>query len=281
MKTYAAKLYLAFIFGSAIFAPLFIYHLSVKNTAFTKTQVDQERIQAAEGQNVPKKLDSFTAGKAFREKKDSFDSMETRVGRGKNYLLTQVKNRLNQLEPFRTRVNNITTLSDSERKSLVAELNAEIALFEALKLEINKSATKEDIQDVADKIKAEWIKSRLSVARAEKEIVAAKENQLISDADAASLAIQKRIGVLKAEGKNTKAHEKLLSAYSKKIASAKQDMEVAQDKIVASAGASTEDVKAKQTREKDYLLMSAHDSLSEAYMLLKDEARREFSQRFK
>jgi hypothetical protein len=281
MKTYETKLYLTFIFGSALLAPLFVYHLSVKNTAFTKTQADQEKIQTAEGQNAPTKLDSFTAGKAFREKNDSLDSMETRVGRGKNYLLAKVKDRLNQLEPFRTRVNNITILSDSERNSLVAELNAEIALFEAFKSEINKSATTEDIQDVADKIKDEWIKSRLSVARAEKEIVAAKENQLISNADAASLAIQKRIGVLKAEGKNTQAHEKLLSAYGKKIASAKQDMDAAKDKIVASASASTEDVKAKQAKEKDYLLMSAHDSISEAYMMLKDEARREFSQRFK
>jgi hypothetical protein len=281
MITYTAKLYLSIIFGSAVFATLFVYHVSVKNTFNTKTQVVHEETQTVEDQNVSIKLDSFTAGKAFRERKDSFDSMETGIGRGKNYLLTQVENRLNQLEPLRTRVNNITTLSDSERKSRVAELDAEIAMFEELKSEINKSATKEDIQGIADKIKAEWIKSRLSIVRAEKEIVTAKENQLISDADAASLAIQRRIDVLKAEGKNAKTHEKLLAAYSKKISSAKQDMEAARDKIAASAGASTEGVKAKQTREKDDLLMSAHNSISEAYMMLKDEARREFSQRFK
>jgi len=281
MKTYSAKTYLAFIFSCALLVPLFVYYVSVKGTSMTKTQAVQENSQAAAEQNAATKLDSFIAGKAFRQKKDNFDSMETMVARGKNYLLTQVKNRLNQLEPFKTRVNNTTTLSDSERKGLVSELNAEIAMFEAFKSEINKSATKQDIQNVADKIKAEWIKSRLSVARAEKQIVAVKENQLMSDADATSSNIQKRIEELRASGKNTKSHEKLLSAYGTKMAAAKQDMDSAKAKLAAVASAATENEKQKLMKEKSLLLMSASDSMKDAYMMVKDEARREFSQRFK
>jgi hypothetical protein len=281
MKSHAAKIYLSLIFSSAIFAIWFVYSVSVKDTSLTQTQAVQDKSLATVEQNILTKRDSFTAGKAFGEKKSSFDSMETKVGRGKNYLLAKVKDRLNQLEPFRTRVNNITTLNDSEKKGLVSELNAEIAVFEALKSEISKSATKQDIQHVADKIKAEWIKSRLIVARAEKQIVAARETQLIADADKTSSNMQKRIDELKASGKETKSHEKLLSAYGKKMTSAKQDIDSAKEKLDAVASASTENEKLKLIKEKNVLLMSASDSMKDAYMMVKDEARREFSQRFK
>lgn len=281
MKNHAAKIYLFFIFGSALLTPLLVYYVSVKHMSDTKTQAVQEKVLAATEQDTTKKFDSFTAGKAFGEKKGSSDSMETRVGRGKTYLLAKVKDRLNQLEPFRTRVSNLTTLSDSERKGLVSELNDEIAMFETLKSEIGKSATKQEIQHVADKIKAEWIKSRLSVARAEKQIVESRETQLISDADKTSSNMQKRIDELKASGKETRSHEKLLSAYSKKMTSAKHDMDSAKEKLDAVASASTENEKLKLMKEKDALLMSASDSMKDAYMMVKDEARREFSQRFK
>ncbi|MGJ0515396.1 MAG: hypothetical protein ACR65O_06535 [Methylomicrobium sp.] len=281
MKNHAAKIYLSLIFSSAIFAIWFVYSVSVKDTSLTQTQAVQYKSLATAEKNIPTKRDSFTAGKAFGEKKGSYDSMETMVGRGKNYLLAKVKDRLNQLEPFRTRVNNITTLNDSEKKGLVSELNAEIAMFEALKSEISKSATKQDIQHVADKIKAEWIKSRLSVARAEKQIVAARETQLIADANKTSSNMQKRIDELKASGKETKSHEKLLSAYGKKMTSAKQDIDSAKEKLDAVASASTENEKLKLIKEKNVLLMSASDSMKDAYMMVKDEARREFSQRFK
>jgi uncharacterized protein YqeY len=281
MKYFAITLFTAIVSVSAFLALSFVDEVFLENTSIAKTQAVQEKNLAAEEQSATAKGDSFTAGKAFGEKKGSLDSMETMVGRGKNYLLTQVNNRLNQLRPFRTRIENITTLSDSERKSLVSELSAEIDMFEAFKPEINRSATKQDIRNVADKIKAEWIKSRLTVARAEGQILAEKENQLISDADAASLSIQKRIDALKASGKNTKAHEQLLSAYDQKIASAKQDIASAKEKSGAAASASTEDEKEKLIKGKDLLLKSGHDSIKDAYKLLTEAARQEFSQRYK
>ncbi|WP_442496710.1 hypothetical protein [Methylobacter sp. sgz302048] len=280
MKYFATALLVITIFVSAIFASSSVDNILGKSMQIAKALTGKEGNQAAEGQQAAKR-DSFTVGKSFAEEKGGLDNVEAMVGRGKNYLLTQVNNRLKQLGPFRTRVGNMTTLSDSERKTLISELDAEIIAFDAFKSEINKSATKQDIKNVADKIKAEWIKSRHTVARAEKQFLAAKENQLVSDADAASLGIQKRIDALKASGKNAKIHEELLSAYGKKIASAKQDLASAQEKIDAIASAPTNDKKEKLIKGKDLLLLSAQDSIKDAYKMLGDEARKEFSQRYK
>jgi hypothetical protein len=280
MKYFAIVSLVITIFVSAIFASSFVDNVFDKSVQIAKTLTEQEGNQAAEDQQTAKK-DSFTVGKSFAEEKAGLGDVETMVGRGKNYLLTQVNNRLKQLGPFRTRVGNLTTLSDSERKGLISELDAEINAFDAFKSEINKSATKQDIKNIADKIKAEWLKSRHTVARAEKQFLAAKENQLVSDADAASLGIQKRIDALKASGKSTKVHEELLSAYGKKIASAKQDLASAQEKIDAIASAPTNDEKEKLIKGKDFLLLSAQDNIKDAYKMLGDEARKEFSHRYK
>jgi hypothetical protein len=280
MKTYSAKIYLCIIFGSVLLAPLFVYLVSIKNTPNAMPSAAHEKNPAAE-QNAAIKFDSFIVRKAFREKTDSSDNMEARLDRGKNYLLAQVKNRLNQLRSFSARVSDIKTLSDSERKSLLSDLNGEIAVFEAFKSEISNSVTKQDIENVAGKIKAEWIKSRLSVARTEKRIVEAKDSQLIAEADAVTSNIRKRIDDLKASGKDTQLHEKLLSASGKKIASAKRDIDSAKMKLDAVVSVSTEKERQKLMEEKNLLLMSAHASIKEAYKMAGDEARREFLQRFK
>ena len=288
MKYFSLALFLVIILVVAIFAPSFVGNVSEKNTAITKTQADKEnderakvQSQAADEQNATPKNDSFTAGKAFDEEKDSLDPTKAMVGRGKNYLLTQVDNRLKQLRPFKTRIENMPALSDTERNTMVSELNAEIERFEAFRSEINRSATKQDIKNVAEKIKAEWLKSRRSVVGVKAQILAAKENQLISDADSVSSGIQKRIESLKASGKGTKAYEKLLSAYGKKIADAKQDIESANEKLNAVAGASTDDEKEKLIKEKDLLLKSSQENIRDAYKLLTVEAREDFSRKFK
>ena len=58
----------------------------------------------------------------------------------------------------------------------------------------------------------------------------AKEKQLLSDADTNSTGLQKRIDALKAEGKDAKEYEQMLSAYNQKIAAAKQNVESAKTK---------------------------------------------------
>jgi len=281
MKKYVIALVVAVIFVAVILVSTFLDNVSVKPLPIAKTPAVQETNQAAEGQHASAKGDSFTAGRAFGAKKASPDDREAMIGRGKQYLLTQVDNRLKLLDPFRTRVKNTTTLSDSERKILVSELNAEIDTFEAFKPEINRSATKQDIRNVADKIKAEWIKSRLTVERAEGQILATtKENKLLSEADATSLDIQKRIHALKALGKNTKAQEGLLTAYSEKIASARLHLKSAKEQFDA-AGSAPESQKEKLINGKVVSVKNAQDDIKDAYKLLTQEARREFSQRYK
>ncbi len=284
MKYFSLALFLVVILGAAFFASPFLGNISGSNNNATNAQADKNTgmkpkvlSQAAEEKNVIPNDNSFSVGGV----KDNLDTAEAMVGKGKNYLLTQVDNRLKQLSPFKAKIEFMDGLGDAERKTMFSELNAEIETFVAFKAEINKCTTKQDIKNVAEKIKAEWLKSRQSVVVAQEQILTARENQLISDADTTSSGIQKRIDVLKAQGKDAKAYEKLLSAYNKKVASAKQDVESANDKANAIASASTDAEKEKLIKEKALLLKSSQENIRDAYKTLTEEAHKDFSRKFK
>lgn len=225
--------------------------------------------------------DSFSVKKAFDDRNASYNSDKVKVERGKHYLITKVNNRIKQLNPFKARIEALDNLKDADKNSLLAELNAEITQFESLLQEIKKSETKDEIRNVADKIKSVWLKSSASVKNAEDKIIALKENQLINDASAASIGIQKRIEALKASGKETKNYEQLLTEYDKKISGAKQHVQSANDKYVAVASAPSEGGKAVLMKETNQLLRSAQLDIKDAYKLITKGAREEFSNRFK
>jgi hypothetical protein len=236
--------------------------------------------QDIEKQIAASKNNSFSTG-TLSDKKQGIenDDMDAMLKRGKTYLLTQVDNRIRQLTPFKGRIEKADVLSESDRNSVVAELAEEIATLEALKPEISRSVTKEEIRTVADKVKAEWLKSRVSVARGEGIVFVAKENQLVAEADSAASGIKKRIAALKAEGKDTKTHEQLLSAFSGKLASAKQDIESAKENLGLAADASTVDEKEKIYNGNNKLLSSAQGSIREAYRLVHEAAKQDFNNR--
>jgi hypothetical protein len=203
------------------------------------------------------------------------------IAKGKNYLVTQVDNRLKQMSTFRSRVENTVGFDEAERKMIVDELNDEISEFAALKAEINKGETKDDVKNLAEKVKAVWLKSRATVDKAQGKLVAAKEKSVLSDAENYTSGIQKRIEILKASGKSTKDHEELLANYSKRIEAAKKDSEQAIAMAKTIDNAKSDEEKEKLKKENERLLKSSHENIKEAYKMLKDEAKQEFSQRFK
>ncbi len=271
MKYISLIVLVVVIFIAGFFAPSFL----------DKDSVNKGYSQTGEDLSAASEANSFSVKKAFDDSKGSLNTDKAMVDRGKNYLLTKVGNRIKQLSPFKDRIENMPYLGANEKNNLVSELNDEIVQFESFMSEITRSETKQDIKNVADKIKVVWLKSSESVKHAEDKIIALKENQLILDADTASVGIQKRIDTLKASGKDTKDYEALLSAYSKKITDAKQDVKSANEKYIAVASASTEGEKAQLMKDKDLLLKSAQEDIKDAYKLVSKGARENFSSRFK
>lgn len=247
-------------------------------------QVEKPR-QTEQNTEAQQKNEAKTAEEnSFSIKKQSDNSDEAfieDIAKGKNYLATQVENRLKQMSSFRSRVENTVGFDEAERKMIVGELNDEISEFVTLKAEINKAETKDEVKNVAEKIKAVWLRSRVSVDKVQGQLLAAKDKSVLSEAEGYSTGIKKRIEILKASGKSTKEFEELQTSYNEKIAAAKKDSEMAAQMSKTIDSAKTEEEKEKLKKEKEQLLKSSHENIKEAYKLLKDEAKQEFEQRFK
>jgi len=88
----------------------------------------------------------------------------------------------------------MNVLTDAEKSSITAELDASIASFEAFKAGNSGSHHKEGLKSVAAEIKEEWINSRRGVERAAGLVLAAKEAKLAELAEKVSAQAKTRLG---------------------------------------------------------------------------------------
>ncbi len=284
MKKFA--LILAVIFAVGIIAPAFAENTSANGRIVTNKQVQalqekyrniqeqylaaKQQYQAAKENYTSAKSDWESARKAFLEKRNDTNATAAMIEKGKTYLTNTVDNRIKHLELIKSKVENMSVLSDAEKSSIIAELNANIAAFEAFKPEIAAVTTKEGLKAVAEKIKEEWINSRRGVEWAVGRVLAEKESKLAELAEKVSFQAKTRLGKLKASGKDTSAYDAVLSEFDAGIASAKSDIDAAKEKFNAVGSASTRDEKEALINEGKDLLKSAHEKIKEAHKLLKE-----------
>lgn len=253
--------------------------LSVKQPE-KNTQSEQDISTKPEvSTKLPEKNNSFSVNQP--ESISTDPELTATIAKGKNYLITQVDNRLKQLSTFKSMVENTSGFAETERKMILAELNDEISQLVALKPEINQSETKEDVQVVAEKVKAVWLQSRNSVDKAQGKLLEAQQQSAIAEAENYAAGINKRITILKASGQSTQEMEKLLVDYNQKIEEAKQSSDLAVETLQKIKDAATDGEKENLRKEKERLLKDYQSHLKEAYNLLREEARQEFSERFK
>lgn len=287
MKKFA--LILAVIFAVGIIAPAFAENTSANGRILPvanneRVQALQEKYRNTQAQYlaakqqylavkenyISAKEDWASARKTFLEKRNDTNATAAMIEKGKTYLTNTVDNRIAHFELIKSKVENMSVLSDAEKSSIIAELNANIAAFEAFKPEIAAVTTKEGLKAVAEKIKTEWINSRRGVERAAGIILSAREAHLTVLAEKASSELKTRIDKAKAAGKDTSAYDAVLSEFDARIASAKQDIDAAREKFDAAASASTNDEKEALIKEGKDLLKSAHENITEAHRLLKN-----------
>jgi hypothetical protein len=265
-----------------IIGAAFEFNLPIKDTLLTQYYAIQSKGQVVEKQYASTKRDSFHVATTNAVNQSDSNSIDPMVHKGKIYLTKQVDKRIGQLKPYRDRMQNMAVaLNDAGMKSLVSGLNADLDAFKVLKEEINKCTTQGDVNVVADRVKATWIKNRLNVDHAKELALVSKETQLVSDADVASISMKKRIDSLKAAGKgqDAKPYEKLLAAYTAKVASAKRNMEAVDKNFKAIANAATDEDKQQLAKGNSLLLASSRENIKGAYKLVSDEARKDFARR--
>lgn len=255
------------------------FFLSEYLKEFSNDRLTGRENNAAKAEQV----NSFSVNNALTKRLDTFTTDPDReaVERGKKFLLMKVGARIDQLNPFIARIAAMPGLDAALKNGLIGELNEEIKQFEVLKREITQSDSKQDVKTVADRIKTVWLKSSESVTSAESKIISLTENYLILEAGTSSKSLQNRIDSLKLAGRDTTHYERLLSAYNRKIEEAKQHVKSANEQYLTVASTDTEGEKAQQMKATDQMLKNAQKTIKEAYTLVGNAARDDFSHKYR
>lgn len=277
-------LLLAVIFAVGIIAPAFAENnptAANKQTLQEKYRNAQaqyaaakQQYQAAKENYASAKSNWESARKTWQENRNNTNATAALIEKGKAYLTRTVDNRIAHFELVKSKAENMSVLSDAEKSNITAELDANIATFEAFKPEIAAATTKDGLKAVAAKIKDAWTTSQRGIDRAAGQAAAAKESKLAELAENVSKQAKTKLEKIKASGKDTSARDAALLEFDAKIAAAKQDIEAAKEKFTAVGSASTKEDKAKLISEGKDLLKSAHEAIKEAQQILKNAAKK-------
>ena len=192
----------------------------------------------------------------------------------KTYLLRSIAVMISNLEKVKVQVQENTQISDEEEAEIVADIDAQISQLNSLKAEVEAATTKEQVKDLAKRLREKWheIRETRLLLHAER-VMDARIEGLIKRSN----VLEKRLD--KILGNANESIQADLSAdidlFSQKISNAQDKYNQAKAKLseafslsLSNSTGNTEQIKALIDEAKE-LRKESHEFLKEAHEVLK------------
>lgn len=236
-----------------------------RNAILKYTQAKQEYVHARDFYKSAR-ADWITAREKYRKYKKAEDLNNT-LEKGKNFLMKADEHLLKYLNMVKSFVEGEPSLSESQRDSILEEINFDIEWLESQKPVIESAETKEDLVSIGKEIRTKWVSVKAKAKRITGVIMSSKINWFIRKAERLSERVQKEIERQKALGKDTSELEAWLDDFNSKLDLAKEKYENAKAKYESAKNA--RDIN-KLVVEGNSFIKDANRYLREAYKDLKN-----------
>ncbi len=150
----------------------------------------------------------------------------------RNFLEKAVNSLIKRLETIKNWVANRRIISESEKQTIIAEIDQDIVWLQE-RLPGIQTASAEGIKEEAKEIREYWKNHRVRVKRIIGQIEAARINFLLTKVESFSAKVGEKIQELKAAGKDTSQLETRLADFNSKLALAREKYEAAKAKFQA------------------------------------------------
>ena len=204
-----------------------------------------------------------------RAKYRKFKNTENKANyeeKARKFLEKTVDVLIRKLESLKNWVSNRPSLPESERESIIAEIEEDINWLESKKSGIS-TASPAQIKEKAKEIREYWKNHRLKVKRIIAQIWTARLSWAIERFEAVASKIATKIEELKAAGKDTSQLEAWLADFNQKIEIAKEKKDKAKEKYQAISSLADANKFFKQVhqfiKEANQYLREAHQKLVE------------------
>lgn len=206
----------------------------------------------------------FLNAKAKLQQSKNAENKKALDEAARNYLVKAVNSLIKRLEVIKNWISNRGALSESEKQSIIAEIDQDIDWLNE-KLEKIDTASPEEIKEKAKIVREYWKNHRLKVKRVVGQIWAARINFVINKAENFSTKVDAEIQRIKATGKDTSQLEAWLNDFNKKLNLAKEKYEAAKAKFQAISDLTDAD---QLFREGHQFIIQANQYIKQAHVQL-------------
>ena len=214
-----------------------------------------------------------TSRKELNEAVKNKDAKNT-LDAAKKFLSSTVDALISHLEKIKTNVQESKNIPEDTVKAMVADMDAEIANVTSIKAEIPVATTKEQVKEIAKKLREEWNKVKQLTRLHADRVISARVEGVVNQ----GLVLEKRLDNILAKAKEKGIEVNVnaeVNSFSEKIAASKDAYTQAQAKIsealdLRAKGEPADSDKIKQLlADAEGLLKQARGSLKEAHDMLK------------
>ena len=189
----------------------------------------------------------------------------------KDYLNNLIDLMVSHINVVEEHVLNNSRLSDSDKNSIIAELESDASTLQSLKSEVDAAQTKAEVRAVAVKVRDEWKQSRVTIKKYAAFIVAANLESVIDKFELQVGNLNARVEALKSKGYDTSKVKSALTDAESKIADARA--KIAQAKELFLSINSEDDLNTKFKEGRDLLndaRKSAVDAVKEVRSAIRE-----------
>ncbi len=174
----------------------------------------------------------FLNAKAKYQKLKNAENKKAMEDSARNFLEKAASSLIKRLEAVKNWASNNRALSETDRQTIVAEIDADIKWLNERVSKI-QTATPDQIKEEAKTLQDYWKNHRIKVKRIIGKIQAARINFVITKAESFSIKVSAKIEELKAAGRDTSQLEAWLADFNQKLALAKEKHEASKVKFTA------------------------------------------------
>jgi len=242
------------------------------------------RSENSQGQNSPKSSSSVAivtsasasnddlnqGAKNWKEKLSEFKAAKEaeKIPRLKELGAMLIENRLSLLNNLKTRIQNMNRLTDAEKTALILDIDTNIADLNTLKTKI---AADTDLAILKADIKSIFEKFRIYMVAAPKglgEALASQGQYILGRLQAIQRQLQTMLEQNKNAGKDVSSLQSLMDQITAKLADAKTQLAIAEEKFKSMTPANTDAAKTARDAGKA-AMKKAKEALKETHRIMK------------
>ncbi|MBI2661361.1 hypothetical protein HYX09_03775, partial [Candidatus Woesearchaeota archaeon] len=242
--------------------------LKIRKIVAEKKEAAKEMYAVAKERYTQSKEEFKAARDRFQEVKGKGNDAQT-IEVAKKVLVNAIDRLVEHMNKIKSQVESNENIDDNRAKSYIQDIDARISELGALKAEAEAATTKEQLKEIAKKVRAKWTNFEHKAKVYSERVVTARVEGLVNTAKVLEKRLDAALAKIKENGVDVNVEEET-AKFSTSVEDAKKKVDQAKEKLEAARKASDRESAKKATDEAKELIKQARELLKQAHETLKE-----------